>query len=214
MDLGVSLELIHLSRNQVQQCFDQGLCDIAMSAYPIRLEDLGRMYFTSPYLKMRSALIVKDFQKKSFQNVEKIGRMEKLRIAVTPQNSFAERKLLRRYFPQAELVELGNVKSFFLENDVADALLTTDIIGKTWALLYPAYGVVVPEPYLSVYNIAYPIPETQGALEFLKYLNDWLLLQEANGERQRQYEYWISGETPERHRPRWSIIRNVLHWVD
>ena len=51
---------------------------------------------------------------------------------------------------------------------------------------------------------------------FLHYLNQWLDLKRSQGFTERQYELWIKGKTeiaapPE---PRWSIIRNVLHWVD
>jgi hypothetical protein len=28
------------------------------------------------------------------------------------------------------------------------------------------------------------------------------------------YDHWILGKTANQRQPRWSIIRNVLHWVD
>jgi hypothetical protein len=28
------------------------------------------------------------------------------------------------------------------------------------------------------------------------------------------YRYWILGQNAAPQRPRWSVIRNVLHWVD
>ncbi len=81
---------------------------------------------------------------------------------------------------------------------MADALLTTDKIGKAWVLLYPVYGVEVPTPSLFVYELAYPIPITSGDHNFLNYLNHWLSLEKTKGELGRQFDYWILGNTPER----------------
>lgn len=81
-------------------------------------------------------------------------------------------------------------------------------------MLYPKYGVVIPAPLIFVYDIAYPIALTPGDDNFLEYLDHWLTLEKTSGELARQFDYWILGKTPERNTPRWSIIRNVLHWID
>ena len=213
-NLGVGLDLLHLDRGQVRECLNRGLCDIVMSAYPMRLHDLGRLNFSRPYMEMKSAFVLKDFRKKEFQKRSQILRIPHPRIAVTPENTEEDRRLLRAYLPNASLVELDSVASFFTQGDTADALLTTDIIGKTWALLYPDYGVVVPAPPIFVYDLAYPIALTPGDDNFLEYVNHWLTLEKTSGELARQFDYWILGKTPERNTPRWSIIRNVLHWID
>lgn len=213
-NLGVSLDLIHLTRSQVKEYLDKGICDIVMSAFPIRLDDLGKMNFTRPYMEMKSAFVVKDFRKKDFQKQSDIKSMANLRVAVTPANSPEERRLLRSHLPNTKLVELDNIKSFFLKENCADVLLTTDKIGKAWALLHPEYGVAVPKPYLFVYDLSYPTPLTCGDHKFLEYLDHWLTLQQTSGELANQFDYWILGKTPERKIPRWSIIRNILHWVD
>jgi ABC-type amino acid transport substrate-binding protein len=111
-------------------------------------------------------------------------------------------------------VELDAIRDFFVTEDVADALLTTDKIGKTWALLYPEFGVAVPEPVMFRYDLGYALPITKGDYVFLEYLNHWLKLQKTSGAAKQQFSYWILGQTPVRQTPRWSIIHNVLHWVD
>jgi Na+/H+-dicarboxylate symporter/ABC-type amino acid transport substrate-binding protein len=213
-DLGVELEFVPLRRLDVEEYLNKGICDIVMSAFPMRVDDLGNMNFTRPYMEMKAALIVKDYQKRDFQTRAHMATMTGLRVAVTPANSPEDRRLLRAYLPSATLVELDHVRDFFATEDVADALLTTDKIGKAWALLYPEYGVVVPEPHLFVYDVSYPIPIAKGDYIFLEYLNHWLTLQETSGVVAKQFDYWILGKTPSRKKPRWSIIRNVLHWVN
>ncbi len=213
-NMDVSIDFIHLDRSQVKEFLERGICDIVMSAFPIRLDELGQINFTRPYMEMKSAFIVKDHRKEDFRKLSDIKSMKDLKIAVTPENSREERRLISSVLPNARIVELKNKKAFFETEDVADALLTTDKIGKAWALLYPVYGVEVPTPNLFVYELAYCIPITSGDDKFLNYLNHWLSLEKTKGELGRQFDYWILGNTPERKVPRWSIIRNVLKWVD
>jgi ABC-type amino acid transport substrate-binding protein len=213
-DLGVSLEFIPVKRGQVREYLDGEICDIVMSAFPMRVDDLGKMNFTRPYMEMKAAFIVKDYRKKEFQKRSDIAAMGVMRVAVTPANSSEDRRLLRAYLPNAQLVELESIRDFFCKPEVADALLTTDKIGKAWALLCPEFGVAVPKPHLFVYDLAYPIPVAKGDFVFLEYLNHWLNLQQTSGVVAQQFDYWILGKTPYRKKPRWSIIRNVLCWVN
>jgi len=47
-----------------------------------------------------------------------------------------------------------------------------------------------------------------------KFLNTWLLLKEKDGTRKLLYDHWILGKNPHAVEPRWSVIRDVLGWVD
>ena len=47
----------------------------------------------------------------------------------------------------------------------------------------------------------------------LSFVNQWIELKRKDGTLDAVYKYWILGQNAEPHRPRWSIIRNVLHWV-
>lgn len=213
-DLNVTLEFIPVQSSKIGEYLNKGICDIIMSAIPIRVDELGKMNFTRPYMEMTAAFIVKDHRKNEFQTRAGMTAMSRLRIAVTHANSPEDRRLVKTYLPRAEIVELDTIRDFFLKEDVADALLTTDKIGKAWALLHPEFGVAVPEPHMFVYDIAYPIPITKGDFIFLEYLNHWLTLQDTSGVKEQQFDYWILGKTARKKTPRWSIIRNVLHWVD
>ena len=54
-------------------------------------------------------------------------------------------------------------------------------------------------------------PDSQ---ELVGFVDAWLDLKRANGFEQRMQAYWLQGKSRSDHQPRWSIIRNVLHWVD
>lgn len=212
-DLGVTVDFIPVDQHRMRTYLAEGICDIIMSAVPITTKNLGLMNFTNPYMDMNAALIVKDYRKKDFRSADRIAEMRNLRIACTPANTQEERRELKAAFRRATPEELTCIKDFFTQENLADALLTTDKIGKTWALLYPEFGVAVPHPVLFRYDIAYAVPFTKGDYVFLEYLNHWLQLQNTRGEATQQFDYWILGKTPQRKVRRWSIIRNVLHWV-
>ncbi|HAY21837.1 MAG TPA: hypothetical protein DCY27_06655 [Desulfobacterales bacterium] len=212
-DLKVTLEFIPVDDKSMSRYLERGICDIVMSAVPITAENLGCIDFTDPYMDMNAAFIVLDYRKKDFHQRETIRKIPQLKIAVTPANTQVERLKIKKYFPQAQLVELASIKDFFTQANVADALLTTDKIGKAWALLDPKFGVATPQPLMFRYDLAYPVAITKGDYEFLSYLNQWIRLQKTSGAAQEQFSYWILGKTPLRQTRRWSIIRNVLHWV-
>jgi hypothetical protein len=46
------------------------------------------------------------------------------------------------------------------------------------------------------------------------YLNTWIDLKRKDNTLSRLYDYWILGKSDDKAAPRWSVIRNVLHWVD
>ncbi|MHB9073294.1 MAG: cation:dicarboxylate symporter family transporter [Desulfobaccales bacterium] len=212
-DLGVTLEFIPFDDKTMDSYLERGICDIVMSAVPITPENLGVVDFTDPYMDMNAAFIVLDYRKKAFPNLGTIRKIPNLRVAVTPANTQVEKLKIKKYFPNAQLVELASIREFFTQAGVADALLTTDKIGKAWALLDPKFGVAIPHPVMFRYDLAYPVAITKGDYEFLSYLNQWLRLQKTSGAAQEQYSYWVLGKTPLRKTPRWSIVRNGLHWV-
>jgi hypothetical protein len=84
--------------------------------------------------------------------------------------------------------------------------------GSAWTLMYPAYSVVVPAPGLVKVPLAYPIARKDQA--FATFINTWIDLKKKDGTLDSLYRYWILGQNPEARQPRWSVIRDVLHWVE
>ena len=60
--------------------------------------------------------------------------------------------------------------------------------------------------------LAYPIARHDEA--FASFINTWIELKRKDGTIDTLYSYWVLGRDAAPPRPRWSIIRNVLHWVD
>jgi ABC-type amino acid transport substrate-binding protein len=84
--------------------------------------------------------------------------------------------------------------------------------GSAWTLLYPQYSVVVPEGALVKVPLAYPVARHDEA--FATFVNTWIDLKRKDGTLDRLYKYWVLGQNAAPVRPRWSVARNVLHWIE
>jgi ABC-type amino acid transport substrate-binding protein len=60
--------------------------------------------------------------------------------------------------------------------------------------------------------LAYPIGRRDPALA--AFVNTWLALKRKDGTLDAAYRHWILGQDATTRSPRWSIVRNVLHWVE
>ena len=81
-----------------------------------------------------------------------------------------------------------------------------------WALVYPDFRVVVPTDETVTVPIAYAVARPNGDLEDL--ISKWIMLKIDSGEFEEIYNHWVLGRDRLQERPRWSVIRDVLHWVD
>ena len=145
--------------------------------------------------------------------MERIRQTEGLRIAAFHLQYFQD--ILQRAFPDAEVVTVDSYESFMAragdEEADLDAMLTVAEIGSAWSLLYPEFGVVIPKPRILKLPLAYPVADDEMWGDFV---SSWIDLKRDEGTIQEFYDHWILGLTAEPEKHRWSIIRDVLHWVD
>jgi hypothetical protein len=45
-------------------------------------------------------------------------------------------------------------------------------------------------------------------------MNHWLTLKQKDRTIAALYDYWVLGKNAVAASPRWSVVRNVLHWVE
>jgi len=119
---------------------------------------------------------------------------------------------IKSYLPQAEIVPVKSAREFFTANEQQlDALLWGAENGSAWSLLYPRFQAVVPLPDVVKIPVAYPV--ARGDKDFAEFLSQWIMLKKNGLEYNRLYGHWILGKDAVPKQPRWSIIRDVLHWV-
>jgi len=209
-DMGVSLEFVPLDRNKISEQMNECDCDVLMSGYVITTERAREMLLSNSYLDEHLAFVTLDYRRGDFLSRDSILAHPALRIGA-PNVPYYIAKL-REYAPNARLVTLTAVSNPF-ENSLngLDAIAITAERGSAWSLLYPQYSVVVPQPDVLTIPVAYAVRQKDG--ELLSFLNTWLELKKKDDTISQLYDYWILGKNAERSRPRWSVLRDVLHWV-
>jgi ABC-type amino acid transport substrate-binding protein len=99
-----------------------------------------------------------------------------------------------------------------LKNGTFDAVVLPAERGSVLTLFYPKYTVVVAEPGIVRIPLAYPVAARDQ--NWASFLNTWIELKRRDGTIDALYGHWILGKQTGKRQPRWSVIRNVLGWVD
>ena len=209
-DMGIKLAFVPIVRDQMAEQLKEGYCDIIMSGVVATPERAYTMAFSASYLDQTVALIVKDHRREDFSSREAIHRLKAPRIGVPNVPYYIDK--VHRYLPQAELVVLNSIPEFFEKRgEELDALVFSAEAGSAWTLLYPAYTVAIPQPDVLTAPLAYPL--ARGDQEMVDFINLWIELKKKDKTITRLYDYWILGKHAVPEPPRWSVLRNVLHWV-
>jgi len=83
--------------------------------------------------------------------------------------------------------------------------------GSVLTLLNPKWTVVVPSPGLIKIPLAFPLGGTDP--QWSSFVNTWIDMKRRDGTLDALYDHWILGKDTEKRTPRWSVVRNVFHWV-
>ncbi len=209
-DLGVELEFVPFEFEDLAYMLGSGQIDIAMSCVASLPDRFAFASFTRPYLELKLGLVVLDHERELFENPDELRELESITIAQVSTSYHQER--LKRFLPQAEFVQLEYAEDFFASGErVADALILTVEEGTAYAYRYPPYSVI-PSPGNLGLPAAYAVP--RGDVDMIEFLNNWIGLKQMEGSIDMLYRYWMLGGAAERREPRWSVLRNVLGWID
>lgn len=209
-DLGVALEFVPYRFSRLTQQLQADHFDIVISGLTDTLDRSVVMLMSDSYLTVNMGLVVPDHLREAFANETAVQRLGPVRVGATKGSYFARRA--KDHFPNFEIVELESPRSFFEDPTLrVDALVTNLEGGSAWTLIYPGYAAVNPLQRPDSAPLAFGIVGHDPALGQM--LRTWITLQKMDGTIQELFEHWIMGKTPEWKRPRWSVIRDVLHWV-
>ena len=209
-ELGVKLEHVLIEHEKMAEMLDKGYCDIIMSKIfltPHRVEDIN---FSKPYINETMAFIVKDHLRHAYNSRDKVKAMRNPKVGVIDLPYITEK--LERYLPTAEVVPLKSVRDFFREKTDLEAMVYTAESGSAWSLIYPDYSVSIPRPDIVSIPVAYALPHDDFNMK--NFIDAWIDLKQKDRTTNLLFDYWILGKSIKSKNPRWSVIRNVLHWVD
>ena len=211
-DIGVTLEFVPVTHDSIALHLDSNYCDIVMAGIATTIHRATKMSFSDAYLSDTFAFLVKDYRRHDFNSPEarvKLGAIKIADYTHIPQYSH----IVHKYFAHADIVPIDNIENFFQDKTAGvDAILVTAQRGSAYSLLHPKFAVALPRPELISLSLAYPMANQNA--EFVRFINTWISLKKMDGTVDTLYDYWILGKNATPVKPRWSVIRDVLHWVD
>jgi len=208
-DMKVKLELELIDREKAPAMLDAGYVDIIMCGFPITIDRAEEVTFSASYMDETLAFVVKDYRREDFNSRARVKNLKKLRLGA-PNVPYYIAKV-REYLPQAEVVLLNSPREFFTrKNDDLDAFVYSAEAASAWSLIYPAYTVAIPRPDLLNVPLAYAM--ARGEHELADLVNIWIELKRKDQTISGLYDHWILGRNAVEQEPRWSVLRNVLHY--
>ncbi len=210
-DLNIALEIHKVTWANAVDLLNDGSLDVLLGGSAILPERALTVSYSDPHMYHTIGLVVRDEKRDSFRSLESIKQMQDLRLAVLGAGYYFE--AIQGFLPTAELLTVSSPRDFFrAEVDNVNAMVFAVEVASAWTLLYPEYSVLVPEGLNSKAPAALAFPK--GEMGLVHYTNTWLALKESNGFMDKIYDYWVLGKDPKAELPRWSIMKDVLHWIE
>jgi len=212
--LDVKLWFIPFAWGDLRAGLGAGRFDIAMSGVylasdvnntSLRIRTLDP---SEPYYRSNIVLMVPSQNAEKFRSRTDIGAIRNLRVATF--SSPEMKGVVRNLLPLAKIVSVNNYYDLQRFEDF-DAALWTE--AQAVALVRTRKGIttVRPADFGTPFLFTYLMPGNSP--EFLRYVNYWLKLEETGKFAQQMIDHWIQGQPLPDNKPRWSVIRDVLHWV-
>ncbi|MEP0202444.1 MAG: cation:dicarboxylase symporter family transporter [Halioglobus sp.] len=210
-DLGVDLEFVPFEFDGLKRMLTSGQIDVAMSCIASLPDRYALASFSRPYLDLTLAFIVRDHERELFSQLDSLRAEKELTIALVSSHYFAPK--INRLLPNANIVQLESAEDFFDGNGQgADALLLSAEEGSAYSYRYPRFAVAKLEQGSIRLPAGYAVPK--GDIEMLEFISNWVDLKRKEGVIDALYDYWMLGGVAKAKEPRWSIVRNVLNWVE
>ena len=206
-DLEVGLEFAPVTLEQLPGVLADGRCDLAMSGTPVTPRRASVMRFTQPYLDETLGFIVRDDLRDRFSSWDSIRALGPFKVAAPNLPYYLEEVRQRAPSLQLDVVDMEHLGRL----TEADAFLLPVERGSVMTLLHPKFTAVVPEPDPIKVPLAYAVARNDE--RWASFLSTWIELKRRDGTIDALYRHWILGQDAVTRAPRWSIVRNVLHWV-
>ena len=203
-DLDVKLEMVPIEYNQLADDVNSGYCDIVMAAIVMDEQRILNMQFSNTYLEQANALVMSVPQAEKHHTLEQIEKDPHFSIGA--QGAYLQ--VAHTHFPNKPLIT-GSFEQL-VENKF-DGYLWADLQSYIWCLANPTYTALSFQGQIGKKYFAYPLKKDDD--QFLHFLNEWLVLKQEQGFAHQQRQYWFLGKEYNPESKRWSVLRDLFHWV-
>jgi Na+/H+-dicarboxylate symporter len=212
-DLGVKVEFVEMEDSTaLPRLLAMGRIDVAMTGVLVTPERAGEILFSEPYLDETLAFVVKDQLREEFSSWPTIRGLGAFPVTIPDSPYYIDRVKSRAPALKLQVADTFKQIEDGLKMGTLDAVVLPAERGSVLTLLHPKYTVVVPEPEIVKIPLAYPVARRDQ--EWVQFINTWIELKRRDGTIGALYDHWILGKQAAKREPRWSVIRNVLRWVD
>jgi ABC-type amino acid transport substrate-binding protein len=206
-ELGVGVEFVQLTRDELVAALDSGAVDVAMSGIVVTVQSLAKLSFSQSYVDETIAFVVEDHLRDEYGSRAAVQKLSNPVVAI-PRTRYYRDKL-KRYLPNAVVVSIDSPREFFrAEKGTFDALLYTAESGSAWSLIYPQFTVAVPQPDILKVPLAYAV--RHGDDEMARLLSAWIELKHRDRTIETLYAHWILGRASVSRAHRWSVLDDVI----
>ncbi len=210
-ELDATLRLVPVQRDEGRTAGENDWCDLGVGAIPSTIDHLDTWHQSNRYLDLHLAFLVPDHRVNEFATAPLVRAMTSLRLGHVSGSYFARANQYK--LPLAKLVEFNSAEAFMGgEGDEADAFLCAAEIGAVLSMKDPDFSVIVPQGMVARLPLIIAIQPDDPKLEAL--VSTWVNLKRNDGTIDLLYRHWVLGEKLEGKPRRWSIVRDVLHWVE
>ena len=209
--LNVRLTLVPINYDLLSYHILMDHCDIVMSGIPLSSELGENNVVSHSYMDLNLAFLA-GVKAKGFETYNKVAALDTFTLGYTSgAKPFV--KPATNFFPKMGTVSLDSTIVFITEDTLAaDVLLTSAEAGAYQTLLYPEYKVVNPFPEPVTLPLVYVLGDRSE--ELLSYVNNWIIVSTKQGQVGQLYDHWVLGKQITEPRPNWSIMKDVLGWVE
>ncbi|MGB0937264.1 MAG: cation:dicarboxylate symporter family transporter [Colwellia sp.] len=209
-DLDIQLSFIFIEdETKESELLSNGSVDIIIGGNSITPIRATLTTFSDSYAYHTAGLLLTDAKRDQFASLYEIQMMENFTIGVSKSDYY--RRIVEKMLPKANIVLVEDIRLFLKgKQPKIDAVLYSAEVASAWSMLYPEFSVVIPEGLSFKAPIGFIVPK--GEVDYVEFINTWLVLKEENAFQKKVYNYWILGHNPKAKKPRWSIMKNVLEW--
>jgi len=204
-DLDVKLEMVPILYDQLIEEVNSGYCDIVMSAIVMDEQRIVGMQFSSSYIEQANALVIPISKVDKYRTLAQIQKLPNLRIGALG----AYEEVVHSHFPDKTLI-VGEIAELY--QNKYDAYMWAELQAYIWCLTNPTYTTLTYQGEMGKKYFAYPMK--RNAEQLVHFINEWLVLKQEQGFAYRQRQYWFLGKEYNPEVKRWSVLRDVLHWVE
>lgn len=208
-DIGVTVQFVPIVIENLNAALGREQCELAMAGIPVTPHRMMAASYSQPYMDETMGFVVRDHLRTGFTSWASIRSMGAVELVAPDIPYYVD--AIRDRLPAARLKLIPPTKDDDPLAGKPEVLVFPAERGSVLSMLHPEYSVVVPEPDQIKVPLAYPVARRDQ--EWLNFINNWIELKRMDRTIDRLYEHWILGKSAQRREPRWSVVRNVLHWV-